>query len=135
MRPQNWPALLHDTVERARRSPFDWGTNDCVSFTCDWRMAMTGVDVYAPFRGRYDSEVAALRIMSAHGVACMEDAGDFLFGRPMTNVRRCRRGDLVLAQGDLPALGICLGAVAVCPTRACVVFYGLSKFTRAWAVD
>jgi len=131
MRPENWPTLLNDYVDAARRTPFAWGTQDCVTFTAGWQTIATGVDNFAPFRGKYDSELSAFRIMHGKGVHTMDEAGDYLFGKRINDVAYAQRGDIVLVEG---ALGIVVGAKAVCSTREGVVFFDLWKFLCGWKV-
>lgn len=129
MRPQDWPALLDGYVAQARRMPFAWGTHDCVTFTAGWFKLMTWRDVHAPFRGQYDTERAALEIMAANGVRNMADAGQFLFGAPLSAPAFVGRGDIVLAEG---ALGICLGGVGSFLGTDGVTFLRRDKFVTGW---
>lgn len=130
MRPQDWPAQLDAAVGEARRTPFAWGVHDCVSFTAGWFKAMTGRDVYAPFRGQYDTETGALKLMAANGVRDMAAAGAFLFGDPVPPAR-LGRGDIVLADG---ALGLCLGAGGVFLGPFGLLFLRRDKFLTGWKV-
>lgn len=131
MRPQDWPAQLDAYVERARALPFAWGRHDCVTLTAGWFKLMTGRDVHAPFRGLYDTEAAALKLMAANGVRTMEAAGDFLFGDPVPSVLRLGRGDIAFAEG---ALGLSLGGSGVFLGPFGLVFVRRDKFVTGWAV-
>lgn len=131
MRPQDWPALLDGTVEHARRTPFQWGTHDCVTFTSGWFKLMTGRDVHAPFRGQYDTERGALEIMLANGVRSMDDAGVYLFGEPVKAPAFVGRGDIVLAEG---ALGLCLGGTGVFLGPFGLMFLRRDKYVTGWTV-
>lgn len=130
-RPQDWPALLNGYVEAARSKPFVWGDHDCVTFTCRWHKLMTGRDVYAQFRGRYDSETAAMRVMLANGVNGMDEAGRFLFGEPRNGNLRIGRGDIVYGQG---ALGICIGAQGAFLNEEGVTLLRHSQFELGWSI-
>ena len=131
MRPETWPALLDDYVGRARAAAFAWGSNDCVSFTCGWHQLMTGLDVYEPFRGKYDSETSAFRTMHTHGVTSMEGAGRFLFGAARRSYAFTKRGDIVYSQG---ALGICIGKVGAFLTIDGLSFIDFPEFELGWSV-
>lgn len=131
MRPQDWPALLDSYIAGAREKAFAWGSNDCVTFTAGWFKICTGRDVHAQFRGQYDTEAGALRIMVEHGVRGMESAGRFLFGDPAPSIAHIGRGDLVMADD---ALGICLGASAVMLGPFGLMMLRRDHFTTAWKV-
>jgi hypothetical protein len=65
MRFHDWEEKLSVFLgERADQS-FEWGRNDCALFACDAALAMTGVDLAADFRGRYDSDLSAARVIIA----------------------------------------------------------------------
>lgn len=136
MRPQDWPALLDGYIEQARRTPFAWGVNDCVTFSCGWHSLMTARDVHAPLRGHYDNETAAFRIMLEHGVHGMEEAGRFLFGEPRPlhgpgGNAFIGRGDIVYAEG---ALGICAGASGAFLSKDGLTFLRHDKFELGWSL-
>lgn len=131
MRPQDWPALLDGYIEAARRTPFAWGHHDCVTFVCGWHAAMTARDVYAPFRGRYDSETAAFRILLGLDIRDMDAFGRHLFGDPLANNAHIGRGDIVIAEG---ALGICTGAQGAFLSEEGLAFRRHDKFEVGWSV-
>lgn len=138
MRPDDWPARLDAYIDTARRVPFAWGSHDCVGFVCGWYTAMTGLHVYAPFAGKYDTEAAALRVMVGRGVHSMAEAGDFLFGASAGKpVEQVHRGDIVLARcavSRADALGICTGGHAACLMSDGMKFIRSSQFLKAWSV-
>jgi hypothetical protein len=132
MRPEDWPRLLDEYVDRARAKPFAWGTHDCISFTCGWYTAMTGCNPFAPFAGKYDSETAAFRVMHGKGVHMMEEAGDYLFEVAFRKpVEFAQRGDIVLAEN---ALGVSLGNRGAFLTVEGLGFVLSHKFQIAWSV-
>lgn len=131
MRPDDWPALLDGYIDQARRAPFAWGQNDCVTFSCGWHRMMTGRDAYAEFREKYETETAAFRIMAAHGVHSMEEAGRFLFGEPQHGTSHIQRGDIVHADG---ALGICTGAHGAFLSIEGLTFLRHSSFDMGWKI-
>ena len=131
MRPENWPEALDDYIDKARSTPFAWGQNDCVSFACGWHQLMTRRDIYAAFRGTYDTDNEAMRVMIKHGVNGMEDAGRFLFGEPHPGSTHIQRGDIAYAQG---ALGICTGASGAFLNEGGLSFIRLADFELGWSV-
>lgn len=58
---------LAEYLDSAARTPFVWGVFDCLLFPADWRRLVDGVDPAERFRGTYDSERGALRILTTHG--------------------------------------------------------------------
>lgn len=110
MRPANWQAVLAAHIEQARRIPFQWGVHDCVTFSCQWFTLMTGRDVFAPWRGRYDSRQSAGRRIVEAGCDTMAAAGRTLFGSPRDPGAVAARGDIVLAR---EAFGIVTGQRAM----------------------
>jgi hypothetical protein len=56
-----WPGLLDRFISENRHRHFAYGSFDCCLWVCDCIQVMTGVDVAAEFRGRYNSRTGALR--------------------------------------------------------------------------
>lgn len=50
-----------------RRERFVWGRTDCLMSVCAYVAAVTGTDPAAPWRGTYDDEAGARRILAAGG--------------------------------------------------------------------
>src|SRR5690349_271236 len=57
----DWEERLTEIIRARHRAPFAWGQFDCALFACDAVLAMTGVDLAEPFRGRYADALGALR--------------------------------------------------------------------------
>jgi hypothetical protein len=68
-RHKDWRARLSASIETKRRMPFAFGQNDCALFVADSIEAVIGVDLAAPYRGRYASAEEALQLMRAAGYA------------------------------------------------------------------
>lgn len=64
-RSETWVQALYDFVRARKNAPYEWGANDCCSFVCDGILAMTGVDTYSDFRGRYTDEAGAEATLQA----------------------------------------------------------------------
>lgn len=131
MRPDNWPRLLDEYVEAVKRTPFAWGQLDCITYVCGWHRLMTGRDVYAPWRGKYDSEIGAARLIVATGCASRIELGDLLFGNAMP-VARAGRGDIVC---DGEAFGLHLGrAISYLGAERALTFVPAIGMRAAWRV-
>jgi hypothetical protein len=139
-RAHDWESKLDDFVARSQRLKFAWGIHDCCLFACDAVLAMTGTDLAADFRGKYDSALGAARMLKAYGgtveMLAEEIADKFcIFEVP---VLYAQRGDVVLlpSNNDGPALGIvsldgwnCLGAGLEGLTRT-----PLNQCLKAWRI-
>lgn len=131
-RADNWPAVLADAIEGARERPFSFGAHDCALFAADTVRAMTGFDPAAAFRGAYDSERGAMKIIAGHGglhaIACAA------FGDPV-EPSLARRGDVVLtAQAGRYSLGVCVGRQFAVPGVDGLVFVEMGRADCAWRV-
>ncbi len=98
---QDWRPRLVGYLETVRTRSFAYGSHDCGLFAAGAVRAMTGVDLAAQFRGRYDSLKAGLKLVR---------------GGPMTILRQhfeevptafAGVGDLALiGEVGFPALGL-----------------------------
>ncbi|MNM58963.1 hypothetical protein D3C81_702060 [compost metagenome] len=103
----DWPERLAAFIEARRERAFSWGDSDCALFVCDGVRAITGVDPGARWRGLYQSEKGARRLMRDNGG--VRGLAELAFGKPMPPAL-AGRGDAVLV--DTPtgeALALCLG--------------------------
>jgi hypothetical protein len=58
---------LGEHLNAAARTPFAWGSHDCVTFPADWVVAQGGDDPIAAWRGTYSDELQAATIVVAGG--------------------------------------------------------------------
>jgi hypothetical protein len=110
MRQDGWEVRLADAVDAVRNAPFQWGQHDCATWAADVRLALTGQDAAAAWRGRYKSERGALRAMRRMGFSTLEAGVTGLLGAPLPTPLLAQRGDVVL-HGE--ALGVCIGATGL----------------------
>lgn len=75
-----WISAYHDAIEDIRRTPFSWSAHDCaVGLAARVIEAITGEDLAAEWRGRYDDATSAYRVMRQAGFASLGDlAASFL---------------------------------------------------------
>jgi hypothetical protein len=88
---------------------FEWGRLDCCLFVADVLLERTGRDYAAEFRGQYDSEFGARRILVKHGG--LEGVLRSIFG-PMRPPGEAAEGDPVLLSGKIverDSIGMALG--------------------------
>ena len=113
---EDWPARLVPLISDRLTAPFCWGTHDCALFACDAVLAMTGTDLAADFRGRYDSAIGAARRLRELGFRDLQDVATAFAAKhgiaQIASPRFAQRGDVGLIldeSGALGALAICSG--------------------------
>lgn len=124
----DWRSRLSAVIEARRRQPYDERKN-CAVFVVDCIEAMTGEDIGAPYRGRFETIEEIVTLIRADGYADMPDfIGNFLEEiQPV----QARAGDVMLFAAERTgwAGGIVNGE------RVTVVSYrGLGTISRDRAV-
>lgn len=105
---------LSDYLVETGRTPFAWGSRDCLMWPADWVRLATGRDPAAPWRGRYDGKTGALRLLAEHGGAAgLMRRGCAVVGLAETEAPA--RGDVGVLwitgrEGPEQVGGICTGA-------------------------
>lgn len=97
-RQRGWRGRASAVLARHRREPFVWGVHDCGILSADWVEAITGVDVLARYRGRYDSEAAAMAILAEDGFA--DHVELFAMAMPRAHRSEARYGDIAILEAD-----------------------------------
>jgi hypothetical protein len=142
-RTEHWATReYHQFLVGRAKTPFAWGANDCALFAADGILAMTGVDIAAEFRGKYDSEATALAaIQEVCGGATVADAAAHCASVhglvEWTYPLMARRGDLVvLVNGDRLISGLVHlnGRHAVTPGDHGLVRMPITAVRRSWHV-
>lgn len=131
MRLPDWQLRLAE-FGRARASmPFDWGSNDCCTFTADAVHAITRQDLRAGFPA-YAGEVGALRAIAAGGG--LQQFASNLLGDPMSP-KMAAVGDVVLVlNAEREMLGICNGTGVLAPGMAGMIVVGMDAAIAAWRI-
>jgi hypothetical protein len=102
----HWHTRKFDPFLREReKMPFAWGTNDCALFAADAILANTGIDIAADFRGKYTTQLGALRtIQEVTGGTSVADAAAYCANKhgllEHTHPLLAKRGDLVVIEND-----------------------------------
>ncbi|RZU39323.1 DUF6950 family protein [Edaphobacter modestus] len=140
---QHWHtrAFHNFLVERAT-SPFAWGTNDCALFVADAILAITGTDIAENFRGKYTTELGALRIIKKiTGGSTIADAATYCANKhglaEHTHPLMAKRGDLVVIDngGNLIAGVVHLnGRHVVSVGENGIVQLPITNIVRAWSI-
>ena len=126
-------------IEQYRDAEFRWGHMDCCLFVADVLNAQHGKDFAAPFRGTYDTEFGAARIVAKHGG--LDGLLSSVFG-PMVPAEECGEGSPVLLRRKLVeqdsvsgAVGIINGGKVVYLTQKGLAEAPLSYATGGWRVS
>jgi hypothetical protein len=149
-RKQFWDTRhYHQFLLDRAKTPFAWGNNDCATFAADAVESITGVDIADDFRGKYTTQLGALRTINkvTDGSTVADAAAHCATKHGLlehTHTLLAKRGDLVVIDnaGTLIAGVIHLNGkdvvsvsedglvrLPVCdPT-------GKSNLVRAWSLD
>lgn len=132
----NWPETLALFIEEKKAHSFDWATNNCGFFACDWIAMVVGVDPAADFRDKIDSALSAQRVLDeVGGIESIATDAAFKFGWPPVAPAYARRGDIVsLDGGNGISLGVCLGAESVFLQKTGIAFFNTLQARRAWRI-
>lgn len=64
----DWAARLHDFIDAVKRNAFDWKMLNCAEhWAAGAVLAMTDVDIAAPYRGSYKTAKGAVQVMKRKG--------------------------------------------------------------------
>lgn len=137
MRALDWPEKLSDAIEAARARPFKWGEHDCCLFAANVVQSIADVDYAASFRGKYDSEIGAARLIAPYG--SLETMIDSILDEKV-HPAFAQRGDVVLGAiglndgAQVDALGICIGVYSVLAGPEGLSFSRTSGARVAWKI-
>jgi hypothetical protein len=120
-------------VADARDRPFQWGTHDCATWAFDVRLAMTGLDAAAAWRGKYRTEKGAARMLRRLRCKTVADLATSILGEALPTVLFAQRGDIALG-GVEQALGICVGSEVLFLQPSGLVALPLRECVKAWRV-
>lgn len=129
----DWEERLSDYLARIAAARFAYGELDCLMHSANAVEALTGIDLAADHRGRYDSRRTArayLTSLGFRGPAAL--LSSILPGCPTA---QARRGDIVMAHS---AAGVCYGKVALMVGRQGddegLIRVPAAEWSRAWRV-
>ncbi len=136
-RKENWEVLLYAEVYAWRSTTFVYGQTDCTAFASACINAMTGIDVWANWQGKYKNSKAAAKEIRRRGDKNLLATLTRYFGAPCP-VAFARRGDLVFAdlKLDMPQVGICLGvqSISMAPGKKGLIEVPTLELKRAFNV-
>lgn len=132
-----WRSRLEAAIDGIMRAPFDWSRqHDCGVGLCGRAVeAVTGVDVAAPWRGRYRSRAGALAVMHADG---FDNLGDLVASiLPEIHPSQAKIGDVAAFATETPfgfALGVVNGERVFVLREEGIATMGLLEAARAFRV-
>lgn len=94
----DWDRRLMVVTVHHLSIPAEWGVSDCLLTVADAIEAVTGVDLAAKIRGKYDSEAGAARLLRRRRLETVEDALAKLL--PETGRLLAQRGDVGTIERD-----------------------------------
>lgn len=96
----NWEHELNRFVQENQRRSFQYGQFDCCLFVADAIQSITGVDIAAAYRGRYQTRkeaiALAIEIAGVPSIQAVVDNAAATFEIPEIEPLRAGRGDMVL---------------------------------------
>lgn len=95
MREIGWQQRLVAVLQDPKFKSHEWGKSDCCILAADACMAVSGKDPAAEYRGKYDSEIGAKRVLAKLSIA---EALDAHFER--VDLAFVQRGDVVQMDDD-----------------------------------
>lgn len=96
-RSHDWPSGLALFLLNNRKTPFEWGKNDCCLFAADAIVAMGGKDVAKEVRGKYKTALGAKRVMNKLGAKSLVELLTQRLGKPDGKLTR---GSIVVIESD-----------------------------------
>ena len=139
----HWQTRTFPNFLRERAStPFCWGKNDCAMFAADAIRAITGIDIASDFRGKYTTELGAMKtIKQVCGGSSVVDAAIYCATKHglMENKHplMAKVGDLVIvSNGGTMIAGVVHtnGREVVSVGESGLVLLPITQVTRSWSI-
>lgn len=129
-----WELRFAQLVRERWGMRFEWGVNDCCLWAADCVLAITGVDLMADLRGRYDSEFGSWRVLLENGG--LEAMCDARLGAP-TEPGLAQVGDVAMLYYEgRQLLAVCGGGhyVVVSPDGLAAIPRATAAIIKVWGV-
>lgn len=128
---EGWQERLAAYLSSCAQRPFVYGEHDCALFATGAVQAMTGLDLAAPYRGRYTTFAGGRRVLRRDGYADHVA----LIAAHLPETATPRPGDLaVIDTPDGPALGVVQGAMVYVVGDAALSLLPISAARRFFEV-
>ena len=132
----DWEIRLRRFLEANRGRPFRWGSWDCCMFAAAAVREITGVDLAAAYRGRYQTMIGAFRLTGGSTLKLAEAVASANGLERYSTAGEARAGDVVMGDvQQLETLGVLspLG-LAVFSTATGLADYPRGVAKRAWRI-
>lgn len=112
-RQPDWRSKLGTYLNSVMEKPFNKTDHNCALFVADTTLAMTGIDLAEPYRGKFKTYKQGLEIMRENGYDDPYDMIEKQFTKIPVDVAKV--GDIVLIRdkGIKKICGICVGHFAL----------------------
>jgi hypothetical protein len=132
---EGWEDRLDAAISDALIEPYALGSHDCFRLACTVVKALTGVDRWDEFAGKYKTRRQAERLLAQHG-STFETAGDWFFGGENVTAAMARRGDIccIATEDGAKHLGICMGKHVALLGPDGLVFHHTLNALCAWRI-
>lgn len=127
----DWEKRLAAYIASVRADVDALGAAPCARFATGAVAAQTGIDVHAPYEGKYDGDISAAKALRRIGAGDLESTLDLYFDR-RESPAFAQRGDIVFA-GD--SVGVCVGATALFINGSALVEVPRQHWNMAWAAE
>lgn len=135
MRLEGWEARLAAVIETARQEPYVLGVHDCFKVACMTVEALTGVDRWPEFAGRYRTKREALALLARYG-SSFDTAFSWFFEGDPFDMKFAHRGDIakfVDPSGEAH-LGVVVGLEVAVLGEKGLAFLPRTACVHAWRV-
>lgn len=136
MRRPGWEDRLADLIGSARLKPYRLGEHDCFRLACAVVEALTGRDLWSPWKGTYNSKREALRRIAAFGHD-FSAAASKLFGVERSAMEFAHRGDVCefADESGEQHLGVVMGAKVALLGPEGLKFLPRESCRHCWRID
>lgn len=125
----DWEQRLADYLAGVAADVDALGPMPCARFAFDAAQAQTSVDSYAPYRGKYKTEIGGAKLMRKHGDGTLPSIFDLHYTQK--EAAFAQRGDLIF-NGE--TMGVCIGGMAVFIHGDTLVQLPRAYWEKVWAV-
>lgn len=156
IRKEGWEVRLAETIEEARHRRYVLGENDCLRVALRAVEALTGVELWSRFAGKYSTRREALRLFldrarwpefyggeipeeiereaRAKTGTVFEAVFSILFETLPSNPKLAQRGDVFKYTDVEEHLGVCVGAQVAVLKEDGLAFVPRSKCSVCWRI-
>lgn len=135
VRLDGWELRLAGLIEEARMQPYVLGSHDCFKLACKNVEALSGVDLWSAWQGRYHTQRQALRLLAEYG-GTFDEAGSKFFKVDACAPSLARRGDVLkyVDAAGAPHLGVCMGSRVAVMAEHGLTYIDRSDCELCWRI-